>query len=309
MHRLRPAAKRRIGSSWVTREDQPADAAGSARISPTAHYTAYVWVRNGLAPERLATPLGRALHLALLPANLAWEHLGSEPTLDQMLLARHRAIDWLLERQIRTGRVGQVLEVAAGLSARGLRLTSRFPGLRYVEADLADMAAHKRRLLEELGIRDDRHQVVGVDALAEGGPASVPDVAARALAPGIGTAVVTEGLLGYFELAAVQGLWRRVATLLAGYPAGVYLSDLTPGGSLRGMRGALAFRWVLSAFVRGATHLHFTGDEDAVAALRAAGFARAHLHRMDDAELAAVDVPGRERGHVVRVLEAWASPA
>jgi O-methyltransferase involved in polyketide biosynthesis len=37
----------------------------SARVSPTAHYTGYVWVRNGLSPSELATPEGRALYESL----------------------------------------------------------------------------------------------------------------------------------------------------------------------------------------------------------------------------------------------------
>ena len=61
-------------------------------ISPTAHYTAEVWQRNGLSDPALATWEGRALHLGLWPAMTVWGAIGNG-TLDQALLARHRLID------------------------------------------------------------------------------------------------------------------------------------------------------------------------------------------------------------------------
>jgi len=276
----------------------------SARISPTAHYTAYVWARHGLGPAALATPLGAALHLALAPMNLAWEYCASRPSLDQMLLARHRCIDWLLEREIRAGRVGQVLEVAAGLSPRGVRLTARHPGLGYVEADLPAMAAHKRALLEQAGLQQERLRVVEVDALAESGDLAVGEVAARALKPEVGTALVTEGLLGYFDDTTIRGMWSRFAAVLARFPAGVYLSDLHLAGEVAGMRGTGVFRFLLGAFVQGQTYLHFADETAAVAALREAGFPVAELHRVDSPALAGAEVPARDRGHVVRLIEA-----
>ena len=54
-----------------------------------------------------------------------------------MLLARHHLIDHRLHAAIESGRVGQVIEVAAGLSPRGWRFASRYGSrLTYLEADL-----------------------------------------------------------------------------------------------------------------------------------------------------------------------------
>ena len=92
----------------------------SDRISPTAHSTGYVWARNGLSHPELATREGRVLFEALQPAMLASRATGG-PTLESYLLARHRAIDALLERAIEAGEVSQVIEVAGGLSPRGWR--------------------------------------------------------------------------------------------------------------------------------------------------------------------------------------------
>src|SRR5689334_1298630 len=101
----------------------------SARISPTAHYTCEVWVRNGLSDPAFATREGSTLHKLLLPLNAGSRALGG-PTIDGMLLARHRLIDHLLETEIEAGTVTQVIEVAAGLSPRGWRMSRRYPALR-----------------------------------------------------------------------------------------------------------------------------------------------------------------------------------
>jgi hypothetical protein len=39
----------------------------SARISPTAHYTGYTWLANGLSDPAFATPSGRFLYRASRP--------------------------------------------------------------------------------------------------------------------------------------------------------------------------------------------------------------------------------------------------
>jgi O-methyltransferase involved in polyketide biosynthesis len=276
---------------------------GSERISPTAHYTAYVWYVAGMSHPALTTGLGRMLYTALRPMNVGYEQLGHRPSLDQMLLARHRVLDHLLEHAIQSGRVGQVIEVAAGLSPRGFSFAARHPRLVYLEADLPDMAAIKRRRLAEAGLGGPRHRVLEVDALRDDGPESLPSLAAAHLDPAVGTAVITEGLVGYFDRPSVEGMWTRFARVLSRFPHGVYLADLHLARDTAEMRLARTFRLLLSAFARGKVHLHFADDAEAVAALSAAGFARPVLHRAG--EVPGVEVPGRERGHVVRLIEAW----
>jgi O-methyltransferase involved in polyketide biosynthesis len=279
----------------------------SSRISPTAHYTSYVWYRAGMSHRALTSRLGRALHLALTPMNLGYERLGTRPSLDMMLLARHRVLDHLLEREIAAGRGGQAVEVAAGLSPRGLRFARRHPELRYLEADLPEMAELKRRRLDVAGLRGRAHDVVALDALADDGPGSLAELARTRLDPARGTAIITEGLLGYFSPEQVRGMWRRFAAALRGFPHGVYLSDLNLAGDLGGMRTAVVFRKLLETFARGQVHLHFEGPGDAELALRECGFATASLHLPQD--FADVDVPGRDRRHVVRLIEARVSVA
>jgi O-methyltransferase involved in polyketide biosynthesis len=248
----------------------------SDAVSPTAHYTGHVWLRNGLSHEALGTIEGQAMFAAAQPLMLA-RRLTREPTLEQYLLARHLVIDELLEDEIESGRVEQVVEIAAGMSPRGWRFTERYPDLVYVETDLRAMAERKRNALDRIGDRPADHRVVELDALRDEGPASLAAVAGE-LDPERGLAVITEGLLTYLDGDAMLGLWRRIARAIGRFEDGRYLFDLGVGALGRDMR-ARAFRVALGAFVRGQVHEHFPGDEEAIAALHEAGFADARIVR------------------------------
>jgi len=269
----------------------------SETISPTAHYTGYVWARNGLSHPELETLEGRVLYESLRPAMTLNELLG-RGTLEAYLLARHRAIDVLLERAIADRGITQVIEVAAGLSPRGWRFTRRYGDrLAYIEADLPGMAERKRRALERMGALSERHRVAVLDVLADEGQESLPAVAAD-LDPGRGLAVVTEGLLGYLPRDTVEDAWRRLARVLAGFAAGRYISDVHLG-SVADVQ-VRAFRVLLSMFVRGRVYLHFDSSAQVVAALEAAGFASAEV-------CPAADIAGDVRNRASRlahILEA-----
>jgi O-methyltransferase involved in polyketide biosynthesis len=210
------------------------------------------------------------------------------PTLEGMLLARHRLIDLRLTQAIERGEIRQVIEIAAGLSPRGWRLTRQFPGLTYLEADLPHMVEHKRSLLAKAGAS---HQVVPLDALAE----SALDDLVATLDPAQGTAIVTEGLVNYFDRATVAAMWSRFARALARFRRGVYFSDVM----LRANDDLLTntFASLLSVFVRGKVHVHEGVDD----ALRAAGFSAALLDPRDF--FTDIDRAGAAK---VRIIEAEA---
>jgi O-methyltransferase involved in polyketide biosynthesis len=269
----------------------------SDSISPTAHYTGHVWLRNGLSHPGLGTTEGRLMFESLQPVMRVSRALGG-PSLESYLLARHRAIDSLLERAIEEHGITQVVEVAAGLSPRGWRFVDRYGDrLTYIEADLAPMAARKRRALEQIGSLSDHHRVEDLDALRDDGPNSLAALAAG-LARDQGLAIITEGLLGYLDPDSVDGLWRRFARTLQFFPSGRYISDLHLGSTQNlAVRG---FRVALSAFVRGRVYLHFDNAEQAEAALRAAGFATASV--VPAWKLA--DVPAGRGAQLAHILEA-----
>jgi O-methyltransferase involved in polyketide biosynthesis len=247
----------------------------SAAISPTAHYTGETWVRNGLSHPGLATWQGRLFYDALALPNAASRLLGG-PSLEGMLLARHRIIDALLEEQIEGG-VSQVIEIACGMSPRGWRFCERYGSeLTYVEADLPGMARRKCEALAQMDSLSEAHRVVELDALRDGGPGSLEDLVAS-MDPAAGLAIITEGLLVYLDDETMEALWARLARALEPFSTGAYLADFRFARPGRGIPER-AFEHLLGAFVRSNIH-PFEGDEaDAEAALRAAGFDQVRLH-------------------------------
>jgi O-methyltransferase involved in polyketide biosynthesis len=243
---------------------------GSEAVSPTAHYTGYVWARNGLSHRALETREGRILFEALQPVMTVNAGLG-RGTLESYLLARHRAIDALLEGAVERGTT-QVLEVASGLSPRGWRFVKRYPLLTYVDADLPGMTQRKRQALELMDSDPERHLVCELDALREDGPESLATVVGE-LDRDRGLAIITEGLLPYLPTDEVAALWGRFAATLSDFAGGVYISDIHVGAA-EGAREQ-AFRAALSVFVRGRVHLHFDSIDEVTAALTSAGFASA----------------------------------
>ena len=274
---------------------------GSDAISPTAHYTGYVWYRHGLSHPGLVTPEGRALYHAMRPLNFGSRSLGG-PTLEGFLLARHRAIDALLDQAIGSGAVEQVIEVAAGLSPRGWDFARRYGNrIHYVEADLPQMALRKRTRLATAGLETPQHRVVALDALADGGALSLAALV-QSLDPDKGLAIITEGLLNYFDTEAVLGIWRRFAAALKSFPAGVYFSDLHLASDNRGAQ-TRAFGKLLGSFVRGRVYLHFGSVAGAEAALRQSGFGTARLFSPEPQQTAA-GVIDRRGAALVRIVEA-----
>jgi O-methyltransferase involved in polyketide biosynthesis len=272
----------------------------SSPISPTAHYTGYVWARNGLSHPALSTHEGRVLFESTrIPFYLS-RVLGGA-SLEPYLLARHRAIDALLEQAIEQHGVTQVIEVACGLSPRGWRFTERYGDrLTYLEADLPEMAARKRRALERMGSLSDRHRVEVVDALADGGPSSLGALALE-LDSRQGLAIITEGLLGYLPYDAVRGLWRRFARALSGFEQGRYISDIHVGMTQTAQ--IRVFRVLLSAFVRGNVHLHFAEVPEIEQALTEDGFADASVRRAIDV-VPGSDGDGSGLAHIIEASTA-----
>jgi O-methyltransferase involved in polyketide biosynthesis len=280
-------------------------ASSSARISPTAHYTGYTWLAHGLSHPAFATSTGRLLYRALVPANRVLAAAG-QPNLDGLLLARHRLIDALLERAIADGEIGQVIEVACGLSPRGHRFTrAHGDRLTYVEADLPAMAARKRAVLARAGGASRHHHVVEIDATADRGPRSLAGIA-ETLDPGRGTAIITEGLLNYFPVEAVEGMWGRFAAALTRFPRGRYLADLHLGDAARPLERLAA--GLLGVFVRGRIHFHFHDAAAAAGALWAAGFDDARLRGPEEHEELTGPVDAAS-ARFVRIVDATIDPS
>ena len=273
-------------------------------ISPTAHYTGYVWFAHGRSHDAFATRTGRFMYRAMRGPNVIAQRAGL-PSLEGMLLARHRLIDLRLAHAIDAGEIQQVVELAAGLSPRGWRFATRYADrIAYVEADLPGMVAHKRRILATLGGETAHHRTAEVNALADTGPTSLAAVCAT-LDPTKGTAIITEGLINYFERDVLLAMWRRFATVLQRFPRSLYLSDLLLS---EGNRGPVStgFTWLLSAFVRGRVHMQFATAEHTETALESTGLTGILLDPRDfTSEIEDLEAAGAGR---IRIIEATATP-
>jgi O-methyltransferase involved in polyketide biosynthesis len=270
----------------------------SGSISPTAHYTGETWVKNGLSHPQLATWQGRLFHATLALPNALSRRLGG-PSLDGLLLSRHRIIDALLEDLVEGG-VSQVIEAACGMSPRGWRFSERYgDALTYIEADLPPMARRKREALAQMGSLSDHHRVADLDILRDGGPDSL-EALVEPLDPAKGLVIVTEGLLAYFDDVTVEALWVRLARMLRPFATGAYLADLRVGDpGLTERAGEL----MLGAFVRGSVHAYRGSEASTEAAIRAAGFKQATLHRCDE-HPAAADAARDAGAAMLSVVEA-----
>jgi len=140
--------------------------------------------------------------------------------------ARYKSIAKIIENQ----GFQQVLELASGLSLRGLAMTLRDPVLIYVETDLPELTEQKQALLDEL-ILDGRfsypknHHFTVANALDE---VQLKN-ATQHFQPDQPLAIVTEGLIQYLSREEIEQLAQRVCGLLKTF-GGVWI---TPDFALR----------------------------------------------------------------------------
>jgi O-methyltransferase involved in polyketide biosynthesis len=246
----------------------------SEQVSPTAYATGHMWVRLGLSHPALSTPQGRRLDRAF---RIFLRVIGGA-SFGNLMLARHLGIDAQLTHAIEEGRVGTVIEIAAGLSGRGVRMMQRYgKRIRYIETDLPQMATLKRDLLDRAGLLSKRHQVLELNALSDKGVHSLAALV-KTLDKTKGIAIITEGLMNYLDPDAAKAVWSRIAKNMKLFPHGLYLADGYVRSGNRSV-SALLFGAVLSTFVRGRMHIHFNNTAHAVEIMRKAGFRSAALHK------------------------------
>lgn len=240
--------------------------ADTSRISPTAHYTGSVWRANGLGDPRLDGVLQRLGHRVTSPFGALVRPFLGGATLDTALLQRHLLIDHLVRTAADAG-ARRVIEVPAGFSARGLRLTTERPELAWLDGDLAHMVALRKRAL------GDDHPVQVIDLLSDTGPGSL-----ASLPTDVPTVVIVEGLFNYFPTPVIVGMWARIAGFLQACPGGWLVGDVALGHHAAANPLVKLFLVTLAAIARGRTQAHFTGPEEARGAIAATGFDSVTLH-------------------------------
>lgn len=247
----------------------------SAKISPTAYYTAQIWADLGYPHADLfATRRGRLLTLAYR----ALERLAGSPGDRALLLRTLKNRHSTLDAAVLAEHPDRVIELGAGLSPRTITLAVDHE-LDCVDVDLPAMLARKRQLLA-------RHPNLTV-ALARRWRSEPLDVTAPDLADRLHTilvgathpVIVAEGLIGYFADPIKQHIITAVHTALAN--RGAFLADVRIAGLAP--QGTRTLRLGIRLLTRNRGASPGFPDETSVLALwRAAGFTHAELLPLRD---------------------------
>ncbi|ROU01764.1 class I SAM-dependent methyltransferase [Marinobacter sp. R17] len=279
---------------------RPIDSTG---ISFTALYTGAVWQHNGLSEDGLTPPAGHALYNLMTPFE-GLSRLVTGGNIRTFLLQRHLIIDQLIHEAIEQRGISQILEIACGLSPRGIRLRQRFPHLQMLETDLPAMATRKAAYLATHGYLGDHHQVRPIDIFADGGPLALERVIEDQFDAARPLLVVTEGLTSYFSLDDISQFWRRLARCLAARPGSAYLTEtyLKPEGKILG-RGLDVLRGALGQMTRAQVSFHFRDGESGARHLAGLGFD--DVRAIDPEEYyGRLPIPESRGTPLVRILDA-----
>lgn len=113
--------------------------------------------------------------------------------------------------------VRQILELASGLSLRGLAMT-RNPEINYIETDLADLTEEKRALVLSLGEQYHPENRKNYH-LATANALDLTQIRAamRPFSPHQPIAIITEGLIQYLSKEELETLTRNIQSLLLDY--------------------------------------------------------------------------------------------
>lgn len=206
----------------------PAGVEAFDAVSPTAKVVGYLRCRDA--------SLAFAHHLAFATeARQTLEELGIvdprvRANMSALFCARYHAINTLVARR----QARQVLEIASGISPRGLQWSRENPGTVYIESDLPALIRHKAKILRN-AIDDDPVaergilHCCGIDALDL---ASIRH-ALEYTDPNADLVVVSEGLLLYFTADEMRRFLLHMRALLAERPRAAWVVDLVSQSHLR----------------------------------------------------------------------------
>ena len=275
----------------------------TSSISFTALYTGHVWYANGLSTDAFHTRRGSLFYHALAPFEFVGKRLvGGD--IKTFLLQRHHLIDHLAEQAIEKDGVTQVLEIACGLSPRGVRFCERFPNLKYVEADLPEMAARKHRLLAREHLLGPRHQVVPLNIFSRDSVDALETVIDHSFDRSKPLLVITEGLVNYFSTDAISPFWQRLSAALSEFTRGIYLTDNYPLLDDHPFRSTMRMLGgMLGAVSRSQVSFHFGSDEQAAEHFLAQGFTDVTVHNPIDF-YSQLPIPQTRGNPFVRIIEA-----
>lgn len=272
----------------------------TSRISISAHYTGYIWYKNGLSHKQFVTPMGRAAYWALKPMNAFMQSMVGA-SIDTFLLQRHFVLDHLVEQAIEEG-FEQIVELAAGLSSRGYLIKKAYPQIHYVEGDLPGMSVRKAELLDKLG-RAEGHLTQPCNILDETGSHSIEALLAS-LDKTRKTLIITEGLVNYFDLPTIRKVWARMALALKDFPQARYITEVYPKLEQHpSYKYVKVAQKVVGFFTQGEYPLHYNSNEAMQQGFLEDGFSQVAVTAPED-YYHKLDMPTSSRQSLVRLVVA-----
>ncbi len=276
----------------------------SSSISFTAYYTGATWYQHGLSLKAFDTTQGKILYFLAKPFEKTSQFLAGM-SVQTTLLQRHHIIDYIVKKAIKEQGITQIVEIACGLSPRGVRFCQEFSHIHYIEADLPAMLAHKQKLLAENNLLSERHRVVAINILEQDTPEALPVVFAKTLDPTRKTLVITEGLINYFDQATISIFWHNLAQALTQFPQGGYITDLYPNFAWHPVT-----KWIntcvkgLSIATKSHVSLHFNSHAEIESGFKQLGFEHTQVH-IPEAYYDSLAIPTQRSPSLVRVVENW----
>lgn len=274
----------------------------TSRISISAHYTGYVWYKNGLSRAEFVTGTGQFANVLISPVNAIMKGI-TGAHMDVFLLQRHLVLDHLLSELIEQG-AEQIVELAAGLSPRGFRISEKYAHITYIETDLPGMAARKSALLKSLK-RPERHRATACNILADAGEDSISGIL-NSLDKNKKTVIISEGLVNYFPLSMIRPVWANVAKELKAFPEAYYLTDLYPNlVEHPHYRYVKMTQKLVELFTRGKWPLHYNNNEEIKQGFLQDGFSQVDV--LDPAQFyQKLNIPQTRNQTLVRLIKAKA---
>ncbi len=130
------------------------------KIGPTAWGVAYL---RTLSDIKYAPEIFHELEKSIKPTDP--EGTKYLATVRTRMAPRFEARYKLADRLFEENKTDQILEIAAGLSPRGMAMVEENPALRYVEVDLPAMAESKRKIIKGLNFNFENLHIENGDAL------------------------------------------------------------------------------------------------------------------------------------------------
>ncbi len=196
-------------------------------VSPTAKVVGYLRGRD--ATLTFAESLSCPVESRAILERLGIVDAGVQEKMSLLFRSRYHCINQVIAK---TG-VPQVLEVASGISPRGLHWSREHPGTVYIESDLPRLMREKAKVIRNAIIADSvaRRGVLhccGIDAL---------DLASMQHAleytdPEAGLVIVTEGLLLYFSMDEMEQFLSNMRAVLNDRSRAMWVVDFVTQRSL-----------------------------------------------------------------------------